>query len=147
MRMLFGWFFLLLGIYIGLFNFHLSFTRPLYYRWRGRPCKFISGVPLIGSVSFILAILLYKFDPLIWITALIVAMADTSGIHFCILLLIGEFLFHPRNIRSSSVGKSPICGRINGISCRICPHCETHLKAGTLSRSHITAENENAQDI
>ena len=86
---------LCIGAFIACFNFHLSFTRPWFYRLRRGGLEgynHSSGAPLIGSFAFVGAAILLR-DSTIWmVTALVVALFDTGGVHW----MIGSILWHER---------------------------------------------------
>ena len=87
-----GWALLTLGASISLLNFHLSFTRPLYHRFRRRQEEyhFISGFPLIGQLLCLLSLPLFPTPSVPQLIAIIAALLDTAGIHWLIFGLLGR---------------------------------------------------------
>ena len=78
------------GAFVSVLNFHLSFIRPLVCRLRRRECRFVSGLPVVGSLLLVISFFCFPSeDALRWV-ALLVALLDTGGIHwFC-----GTMLYH-----------------------------------------------------
>ena len=93
--LLFAYGFALLGTFISLLNFHLSFTRPLAHRYlRSTPYKHVSGFPLFGSL------LLWLSSPLFWssghpqlaVAAVAVSALDTGGLHWFFAIMFFQAL-------------------------------------------------------
>jgi hypothetical protein len=75
--------FMLLAAAVAVFNFWLSFVRPIVYRWRHGGMtgfKFVSGVPGIGTVLVAIAIPLSFGFVWIGILGLAVLLVDTGGL-------------------------------------------------------------------
>jgi hypothetical protein len=75
-----GWVALGLAALIGLLNFYLSFLRFPIYRYLGRPYRWMSGIPLIGSVCLVIALACVSGSVGAWIAAGVIAAIDTAGI-------------------------------------------------------------------
>jgi hypothetical protein len=79
---------LVLGAALSLLNVYLSFVRLPLLRACGRSPRFVSGVPLCGSMLLVVSAALLW--PVRWLalSALALAALDTGGIHwFCGVLL------------------------------------------------------------
>jgi len=78
------WVFIALGAAVSLVNAHLSFVRPmLYARRHGRSLvgyRFVSGVPLIGSILAALAVLAAWGHLLVAVLSLLLLLTDTGGV-------------------------------------------------------------------
>ncbi len=82
---------ILLGALIAALNFYLSFPRYLVHHifHKGQPYKFVSGIPLIGSLLLWVGVLLFllggawKYAAL----AFIISLFDTGGIHWFFITL------------------------------------------------------------
>jgi len=81
---------LVVGSMIAAVNSWLSFIRPMSRRASNKPVKFVSGIPLFGSL--LLWVAAWLFYPLshaaYW--ALGVSLFDTGGPHW----LLGTLLYH-----------------------------------------------------
>jgi hypothetical protein len=63
-------------------NLHLSFTRPLLYRWTHGPMagyRFVSGIPLVGAFFVVAGVLVWFGDVVTASVGLGVLLADTGG--------------------------------------------------------------------
>jgi hypothetical protein len=77
-----------LGAFLSLLNFYLSFVRVPLRRALGRPSRFVSGFPLVGSLLLVAsAVLLWRARWLAF-TALAVAALDTGGLHWFLGVLL-----------------------------------------------------------
>jgi len=76
----------LVGAFVSLLNFHLSFTRPFAHRYLhpAEPYKFVSGFPVVGSLLLWLSSLLFWWSghPQWCFIALAVSALDTGGLHW-----------------------------------------------------------------
>lgn len=76
---------LVIGCFISLLNFYLSFVRYLIFRWRGGSANdyhWISGYPLVGSILVVLSLLLMPASFwLLWF-GIVCAVLDTGGLHW-----------------------------------------------------------------
>ncbi len=88
-----GWLLLILGVFISLVNFHLSFTLPLYHRLRQNESRIPSGFPLIGQLFCLLSLAFFPTPSVPQLIALIAAILDTGGIHWLIRALLWDH-FH-----------------------------------------------------
>ena len=73
------------GAFVTVTNFSLSWVRPVVHRLLGgtrETYRWISGIPLIGSLSLWLSIPLLP-EPVAWIAAGL-SFFDTGGIHWFI---------------------------------------------------------------
>jgi hypothetical protein len=87
MRDFIGWGLLSLAALIAAFNFYLSFLRGLIYRLMGWEYRWVSGIPVIGSICLALALLCISLSPAVWLCASLIAVFDTAGIPWFILVM------------------------------------------------------------
>ena len=87
-----GWLLLILGVFVSLLNFHLSFTLPLYHRLRQRESRISSGIPYIGQLLCLLSLPFFPTPSVPQLIALIAALIDTMGIHWFIGALLWDRL-------------------------------------------------------
>jgi len=79
-----------IGTLVTLCNFYLSWLRPLVHLLVGgtrETYKWVSGIPLFGSVLLWISVPLLPSDLLRWIAA-ILSLFDTGGIHWFIATMI-----------------------------------------------------------
>ncbi|HEY3787750.1 MAG TPA: hypothetical protein VGL71_02795 [Urbifossiella sp.] len=81
---------LILGGFIALLNFFLSFLRPPIIRRLGWPPRNISGIPLVGSFLLLPAAIHFAitWQPEILIASAVLILLDTGGIAWLIPILI-----------------------------------------------------------
>jgi hypothetical protein len=81
-----------LGLLICALNFFLSFLQILRLRMTGgkSQCRFISGLPLIGSLFTTAALMFLRGPRWVWISGVILAVLDTGGIHW----FFGSMVWH-----------------------------------------------------
>jgi hypothetical protein len=88
-----------IGSFFTFANFYLSFIRYLVYRWRGgelEDYRFISGIPLFGSlILWFSAGLLHEYPTLMW-SAIVVSVFDTGGIHWFAGTMLWYSLFQSK---------------------------------------------------
>jgi len=80
-----AWVAFVLGALVCLTNFYLSFLRYPFHRLRGLPkesYRWISGIPLLGSVFVGLALLDLHPLPGMLPAAIALIVIDTGGIHW-----------------------------------------------------------------
>jgi hypothetical protein len=76
------------GALVSLLNFHLSFVLPIIEHLRKREARFISGIPLFGSLLLMISFFCLPADNMLKWPALVIALLDTGGLHwFCDTLL------------------------------------------------------------
>ena len=87
-----GWLVLIIGVYISLLNFHLSFTLYLYHRLRRRQEEYrhISGIPFIGSLLCLLSLPFFHTPSFPQSIPIIAAVLDTGGVHWFIGALLWD---------------------------------------------------------
>jgi hypothetical protein len=84
--------FVLFGL-ICVINFYTSFLRYPIYIWRGMPkesFKFISGIPIFGSLIVYFLLRHLDMPPAMQYVAIILIVIDTGGIHWA----IGNITYH-----------------------------------------------------
>ena len=81
---------LAVGAFIALTNFYLSFIRIPFHRWRGHhDVKWVSGIPLLGSLVLIVS--LAGLDGWPALLGGILFFLDTGGIVAFVLIMVWEF--------------------------------------------------------
>ena len=73
------------GGFLCCVNFYLSFLRYAIYRLCGRTrenYKWVSGVPLFGSLFVALSLLKFRSHPIFLTIAIILILIDTGGLHY-----------------------------------------------------------------
>lgn len=83
-----GYLALALGTFLSLLNFYLSFVRVPLLRALGRPSRFVSGFPLVGSLLLVGSVVLLWRARCWVITALAIAALDTGGLHWFLGVLL-----------------------------------------------------------
>lgn len=113
-----SWLLFALAGYFCLLNFYLSFLRYPSYLWRGgskESYRFISGIPILGSL---IVYLLYRNAHLpdtLQIVAIILIAVDTGGIHWG----IANMIFHGcRSLLRTAVSKNLISSGYANELCR-----------------------------
>jgi hypothetical protein len=69
---------------ICVLNFYLSFVRGLRFciARRKSEYRFISGLPLIGFLCVVTSLILFRMPRWAWVAGIVLALADTGGIHW-----------------------------------------------------------------
>jgi len=68
-------------------NFYFSFVRPLICSLLGCECPNESGIPLVGTLFLIAALVLLEKSAVLWIGAIVLCAIDTGGpVWFCLAL-------------------------------------------------------------
>jgi hypothetical protein len=89
----FKWTFFVFGGYICILNFYISFLRYRVHLWRGlskESFKFVSGIPLLGSLIVYLLLRYMNLPPAMQYVAIGLIVIDTGGIHWG----IGNVVYH-----------------------------------------------------
>lgn len=87
------WAFFVLGAFFCVINFYLSFLRYPIYLWRGHQkesYRFISGIPVFGSLIVYLLLRHMNLPPAMQYVAIGLIAIDTGGIHWA----IGNIIYH-----------------------------------------------------
>lgn len=96
---IFSYVILAVGILATCLNIYLSFFRYAIYKLKGgdkENYKWVSGVPLIGSLFiWICTPLLMPYPILLW-SALTLTIFDTGGIHWFIVSILWQIIFKPK---------------------------------------------------
>jgi hypothetical protein len=66
-------------------NFYLSFLRAPIYKLLGRDCPNVSGIPLIGNLFVLVAMLLVERTAAVWMIATLLILIDTGGLPWFLL--------------------------------------------------------------
>jgi hypothetical protein len=83
---------LLLGASLSLLNFYLSFVRVPLLRGCGWSPRWVSGIPLLGSMLLVLSAVLMWRERWAAVTALTLAVLDTGGIHSFFGVLLWDLI-------------------------------------------------------
>jgi hypothetical protein len=78
------------GIIVCALNFFLSFVRPVWVRIVERKSEYrhVSGLPLIGSLATVAALIFFHLPYWAWIPGFALAVLDTGGIHWFIVTMV-----------------------------------------------------------
>lgn len=80
----------LLGCYLSLTNFYLSFVRYPIFRVRGGNAddyRWISAVPLLGSLLIVAALPFIDTNIWLWWFGVVCAILDTGGLHWFVCVM------------------------------------------------------------
>lgn len=83
----------LMGAYICVLNFYLSFLRYTIYIRNGgakETYKFVSGIPIFGSLFIFILLRNVELPPAIFYLGVLLICIDTGGLHWG----IGNMIFH-----------------------------------------------------
>jgi hypothetical protein len=83
-----GWALFTLAAVIAGLNFYLSFMRQPLYKWLGRESKFVSGLPLIGTVLLVLAHFFLQRSWFLWWGTVVVGIMDTGGLPWFVVTVM-----------------------------------------------------------
>jgi hypothetical protein len=88
-----GWIAFSVAVLIACVNFYLSFLRYPLNRLFRRPYKWVSGIPVIGTLCLILssALLLGSLPPR-W-AIIVVILADTGGLPWFAVIMLWAIFF------------------------------------------------------
>ena len=93
-----GWVLFGLGALVCLVNAYLSWLRYPLHRLRGGApgtYRWVSGFPVVGSLLVVVAWMLWLRDERSWpldVTAWGLALIDTGGIHWLLLVVIARWI-------------------------------------------------------
>ena len=88
---LFQWALFALAGYFCALNFYITFFRFRVHRWRGLPSesfKFISGIPILGSLVLYLLVRYTPLPPALYYVGIVLICLDTGGIHWGVANLL-----------------------------------------------------------
>jgi hypothetical protein len=85
-----------LGSLVSGLNFYLSFLRYPLYKLLGRRFRWVSGFPLVGSLSLVVSVVLLRESPLLFWGGIIIALLDTGGLHWFAGVMVWSYLFRRR---------------------------------------------------
>ena len=74
-----------LATLIAIVNFYLSFVRAPIYRCLGLECQHVSGIPLLGSLFLIGALVAAEASGLAMALAIALVLLDTGGLIWLLL--------------------------------------------------------------
>ena len=93
MSTLLSWAAFIVGGWLCVLNFYLSFVRYPVHRLRGlakESYRWVSGIPLFGSAFVALSLLHLHSFSMILITGIVLIAIDTGGIHW----FAGTMIYH-----------------------------------------------------
>src|SRR5579862_3719152 len=82
-----------IGGSVSCMNFYLSFLRYPLRRLSGREYKWVSGVPLVGSLLLVIAAAMLHNSFLLFWGGIAVALLDTGGLHWFLGVMLWMHLF------------------------------------------------------
>jgi hypothetical protein len=91
-----AWTAFVLGTFLCLTNFYLSVLRYLLHRLRGLPresYRWVSGIPLFGSLLVALSLLGLYAPPGMLPAAIALIVIDTGGIHWLLGVMIYQSVY------------------------------------------------------
>jgi hypothetical protein len=83
-----------LGAFVCCLNFYLSFLRYPLCKLLRREYKWVSGIPLLGSLLLVVAVAVLHESPLFFWGGIMIALIDTGGLHWFVGILLWMYLFH-----------------------------------------------------
>jgi len=85
-----GYSLLVLGAFVSLLNFYLSFLRVPLLRLsdRNAAVRNVSGFPIVGSAALWASLTLLHHSPPLVILAIAISLLDTGGVHWFLAVLI-----------------------------------------------------------
>jgi hypothetical protein len=86
-----------LAILVACLNFYFSFIHPLYFLLRKQKCKFVSGLPGIGTILLVVAILLLPKTMSLGGLALLLIVVDTGGFPWFVVIMAWQSLSQPKS--------------------------------------------------
>ena len=93
-----GWVLFGVGAFVCLMNCYLSWLRYPLHRLRGgapETYRWVSGFPLVGSLLVVMAWLLWlrgEGSAALDVTAWLLALIDTGGIHWFVLVMCAQWI-------------------------------------------------------
>ena len=88
------------GAYIAGLNFYLSFLRFPLARWRGKDVRFVSGLPLVGSVV-LGCFAAWHYDEAGWFWASVaLLLLDTGGMAWLVIMIVWVEGIRPRRSKA-----------------------------------------------
>jgi len=95
---------LAVGGFVCALNVYLSYIRYLLFRLAGRRAeyRFISGVPIVGSLAVIVTLVCFQFPGWALIVGIVLAALDTGGLHW----FAGSMVWHAMKNASGSPSES-----------------------------------------
>lgn len=82
-----------LGAFVCCLNFYLTFLRYPFCRLLRREYKWVSGIPLFGSLLLVIAVAMLHDKPLFFWSGLTIALLDTAGLHWFASTMLWMYLF------------------------------------------------------
>ena len=83
-----------LGTFLCCLNFYLSFLRYPLCKLLGREYKWVSGIPVFGSLLVVIAVPVLHESPVLFWSGITIALLDTGGLHWFAGTMLWMYLFH-----------------------------------------------------
>ena len=68
-----------ISLFVSCMNFCLSFIRPLFYLRRRAEYRFVSGLPLFGTIFLLLSVILLPWNLYLGCLVIAAVVLDTAG--------------------------------------------------------------------
>lgn len=81
---------LALPTWVAVLNFYLSFLREPLYKLLGREPRFVSGLPIVGSLFLAVALCFVERTTSVWAFAAVILIIDTGGIPWLLGALVWQ---------------------------------------------------------
>ena len=81
------------GAFVCCLNFYLSFLRYPRCRLLGREYRWVSGIPLFGSLLLIIPVAAFRDSPALFWCGIIIALLDTGGLRWIAGVVLWMYLF------------------------------------------------------
>jgi hypothetical protein len=82
-----------LGAFVCCLNFYLSFLRYPLYKLLRREFKWVSGIPVVGSLSLTVPLIVFHDSPLLFWSGITIALLDTGGLHWFAGIMLWMHVF------------------------------------------------------
>jgi hypothetical protein len=85
-----------LGAIVSCLNFYLSVVRYPLYKLLGLEYRWVSGLPLFGSLLLIVAVVILQESPFLFWSGLVIAIIDTGGLHWFAAVMLWFYVVRQR---------------------------------------------------
>jgi len=102
MREFVGWGLMSLAALTAAINFYFSVLRYLLYRHMGWEYRFVSGLPVLGTICLVFALACVPQSMAAWLIAILIATVDTGGIPWFLIVILLEAFTWPKSVDSPS---------------------------------------------
>jgi hypothetical protein len=83
-----------LGAFVCCLNFYLSCLRCPLSRLTGGEYKHVSGFPLVGSLSVVIAVVILRGPSLLFWGGATLALLDTGGLHWFVGVILWAYVLY-----------------------------------------------------